>query len=413
MSDQPGKEVRKLAFSEPFQKLVEKGHSFDLMEVLGVTSRELVYSNVLAFLLDPQAPHCFGSRPLVRFLRAVETASEPDLLPFASLLGSDLGHVRILREHRGIDVLIELADRRTVVAIENKVFAGEQTDQVARYQAQLEADYPVEQWYPCLVFLSPFGAAPETANENSRVPVVPLDYQLIASLLKDAGQIDGEAESARFAQGLADHITHEILGHHPMEKEIWALWSDPAHARAMAEAVRHCPDLTSVKDAYLDRVRKWASSELGVTVAHEAIYPTKGTPCELAFYVQEWLDAGLPVLIKFYWFADPAYWEEPDHQPAIRAFIWWKEFETARDALQAVHERCPDVVSANFRPVKNWGKNYHRFLKEDDYPREAVVPFTDDDFVGKLVERTKKLMRQVDEAIRPDAQRGVQGDQTS
>jgi hypothetical protein len=87
VSDRPGRDIRKLAFSEPFQALVERGQSFDLMQVLGVTSRELVYSNAIAFLFDPRAAHCFDARPLVRFLRAVEAASEEEVLPFASLLG--------------------------------------------------------------------------------------------------------------------------------------------------------------------------------------------------------------------------------------------------------------------------------------------------------------------------------------
>lgn len=402
MNDRPGKQVRNLAFCKPFQNLAERGKTFDLMQALGVTSREAVYSNALAFLFDPEAAHSLGARPLVRFLRAAEAASDRDVLPFASLLGSDLGRVRVLREHRGIDVLIELTDRRTVVAIENKVFAGEQKNQVARYQAQLERDYPSRDWRTCLVFLTPFGVAPETENKESPVPIVLLDYRLVASLLRDAVAIDRQTDSTRFVQGLADHITHEILGDHPMEKEIWALWSDPAHARAMAEAVRHCPDLMSVKDLYLERVRKWAASELGLTIVDESLYPTKGTPCELAFYVREWQALGLPVLIKFYWHADPAHWEEPDRQAAIRALVWWEDFKAANAAFEAVQARQPEVVSADFAPVKNWNRNYHRFLKEDDYPVEAVVSFTDEGFVDKLVHRTQYVIQQVDAAIRPD-----------
>jgi hypothetical protein len=306
----------------------------------------------------------------------------------------------VLREHRGIDVLIELTDRRAVVAIENKVFAAEQEEQVARYQAQLARDYPRGTWHACLVFLSPHGAAPQTGSADSHVPVVPVSYRLIVDLLADAGALDSAAESARFAQALAQHIRHEILGDHPMEEKIWALWSDPAHAQALSEAVRHCPDLTSVKDDFLDRVRSWSEGSCNLTLCDVALYPTKGTPSELAFTFQEWKDLGLPVLIKFYWFANPAKWEAEGHQAAIRAFIWWEDFQEHKADFDALQQRAPEKVSQDFAPIKHWGRNWHRFFPETDYPPDAVVPFRNEGFVDALVARAQAVISGVDHIIR-------------
>jgi len=400
LSQVGSKDIRRLAFSSQIQRLTERGASFDLMRNLGVTSREPVYSNVIAFLLDPDAQHCFAERPLVRFLRAVEEASEDGVLPFDSLLGSELGQVRVSREQKGIDILIELIDQRAVVAIENKVFAGEQAEQVARYQAQLEHDYPPDVWCRCLVFLTPYGVAPNTRSRERMVPVISLDYRFIADLLDTASTSNPETESARFAGGLAEHIRHEILGDHPMQKDIWALWSDPAHARAMAEAVRHAPDLMSVKDDYLEHVRRWAENTCGLTLTDVSLYPTKGIPKELAFTFMQWKNAGLPVLIKFYWYSNTAFWEDPGYQPTIRALIWWEDFSNKKDNFETLRSRYPQRVSQTFEPIKNWGRHWHRFLYESDYPEDAIVPFTNDRFVEKLVDRTQKVIQDVDAAIR-------------
>ena len=185
-----------------------------------------------------------------------------------------------------------------------------------------------------------------------------------------------------------------------MEEKIWALWSDPAHAQALSDAVRHCPDLTSVKDDFLERVRSWSEGSCNLTLCDVALYPTKGTPSELAFTFQEWKQLGLPVLIKFYWFANPAKWEAEGHQAAIRAFIWWEDFEKHKADFEALQQRALQGVSQDFAPIKQWGRNWHRFFPETDYPPDAVVPFRNEGFVDALVVQAQTVISAVDDIIR-------------
>jgi hypothetical protein len=390
------KQIRKLAFSEPMQRLVARGETFDLMHVLGVSSREHAYSNILAFVLDPNEAHCFGAGPLVEFLRALETAAEGELLPFASLLGSDVGWVRVRREYKGIDLLIELADHRTAIAIENKIYAGEQQAQVARYQATVTREYP--QWTRCLVFLTPFGTPPETHDESSDVSVVNMRYRTIAALL-DHASAGNTAGSANFAQAVAANIRHQILEDHPMEDDIHALWGDPAFAAALSEVVRHAPHLMTVKEEFVEKVTAWAARDRGLNVSQETLYPIRGEPYELALRFAEWDTLGLPVTIKFYWHQNTEYWNNPDCQPGIRAFIWWEDFDANKQNFLDLQKSGGEKISRDFAPITGW-TGWRRFLAEDDYPQESLVPFRPKGFVDELVRRAMDVIVEVDEIIR-------------
>jgi hypothetical protein len=62
--------------------------------------------------------------------------SPPELRPFSPvrLDGAELHGVRIRREHRNIDILIDCDDPRFVIAIENKVDSREHSEQLTRYK---------------------------------------------------------------------------------------------------------------------------------------------------------------------------------------------------------------------------------------------------------------------------------------
>ena len=392
------KHIEKLAFSSQMQALAERSGDFDVLQILGVSSRELAYSNVMAFFLDPTGTHRFGSKPLVAFLRCLDSATDGDVLPFKSLLGNDVGPVRVRREYKGIDLLIELLEHGTAIAVENKVYAAEQQDQVARYQAILSREYP--HWTLGIAFLTPFGAYPETNDNKSNVPVIPVDYAHFAEILESIC-VDTSSESGSFARAVALNIRHKILGEHPMKDKIYALWADPQFSEALSEVVYHAPNLTTVKEEFTQRVKTWAQRQRGLSVSSEDVYPRRGEPYELALKFMEWDAVGLPVTIKFYWYQDTAHWNDPDHQPGIRAFIWWEDFESHKENFERLKTRNSNNVSQDFSPIKSW-TNWRRFFAEDDYPQESLVPFRSDGFIEALVERACDVITEVDDIVRAD-----------
>lgn len=130
---------------------------FNIFDALGVVEAEIRHSNFLAWLLDPAESH--GQGPL--FLKAVlmdllKRAGEeglPRVLSPVELDSDDLQGVEVRREWRSIevlrhggtlssiDLLITCEKPKFVIAIENKVYAGEGEGQLQRYRAIVEAEF--------------------------------------------------------------------------------------------------------------------------------------------------------------------------------------------------------------------------------------------------------------------------------
>ena len=102
----------------------------NVFDILKLARTEIRHSNMLAWLLDPNANHGLSSSFLYGFLSKL-----PNLLPpqkqddmegvdFLSLLSSDLSSFRIRREWQNIDVLIISDSMKVVIAVENKIDSG-------------------------------------------------------------------------------------------------------------------------------------------------------------------------------------------------------------------------------------------------------------------------------------------------
>ena len=128
---------------------------FNVFEAIDMERRELTHSAFLAFLLRPSSRHDQGATILEAFLRHVEIPVGPR---------RDLDSARVATEYAlgelgRLDVVIFLGDGR-VVAIENKVDAGEQDAQIARYQRWLARQHRPRLGWHELIFLTPSGRRP-------------------------------------------------------------------------------------------------------------------------------------------------------------------------------------------------------------------------------------------------------------
>ena len=129
---------------------------FNLFQTLGLESRELAHSQVLAWLLQPSESHGFGELFLRRWLMRVvrDAESTETKLPSAPEIEAaewvqiDVNtEVAMSRENR-LDVVVTLRERGQqgeplwVVAIEVKVDSEEGEDQLARYKEVLKKRHP-------------------------------------------------------------------------------------------------------------------------------------------------------------------------------------------------------------------------------------------------------------------------------
>src|SRR5262245_26574954 len=148
---------------------------FSIFRVLGIEHREVTtHSRFLAHLLDPSGTHGQGDLFLRHFL----------LGPPIEIPVSEAGQVRwYVRPEKvtslgTIDIVITCPCLRICVLIENKIGAGDQPGQLARYYRWLEASR-FERSRSRLIYLTPDGKdppGPGTFTLNDRVDLEAKDY---------------------------------------------------------------------------------------------------------------------------------------------------------------------------------------------------------------------------------------------
>lgn len=144
-------------------ELEERIGRFNVFDVLRVVRTEIRHSNFLAWLLDPSESHGQGQlflrAVLMDMLRQAPSAWRP--MSPVDLDGVELGSVEVRREWRHIDLLIIADDPKVVIAIENKIHSGEHSNQLARYEGVVGAEFP--EHTPMYVFLTREGDEPSEA----------------------------------------------------------------------------------------------------------------------------------------------------------------------------------------------------------------------------------------------------------
>ncbi|MBM3300210.1 MAG: PD-(D/E)XK nuclease family protein, partial [Deltaproteobacteria bacterium] len=208
-------EIEHLIFSKEFESLVSSMQRFNVFKALGVPRRELSHSVFLAYVFDPHKPHGCGSSIASAFLRAAyreakaHGCSQLQLLQVAFL---DLDSAIVRRELGYIDILIDVPSSRAVFAIENKIEAGEQLDQLSRYQDFISRNFSLSRYsVRVLLFLTPMGWLPTTVNPGSNVPVIPISYRCVLDALDSGLRCCNNQTAAAFIENAIDHIREEIM----------------------------------------------------------------------------------------------------------------------------------------------------------------------------------------------------------
>ncbi|MGP1345484.1 MAG: PD-(D/E)XK nuclease family protein [Phycisphaerales bacterium] len=140
---------------------------FNIFDALRISRTEIRHSNFLAWLLDPAESHGCGALFLNAVLIDLLRQTPRELRPISpiKLDGAQLSGVEVRREWRNIDLLIHSRDPSFVIAIENKIGAGESRGQLMRYERTVRDAFPK---VPSLfVFLTPAG---EDASEDTWTP---------------------------------------------------------------------------------------------------------------------------------------------------------------------------------------------------------------------------------------------------
>ena len=194
----PREALEQLILDEDLERLEDLLAEFNLFDVLKVERREPQHSALLAWLLDPRGSHGLGEYFLRRFLsEAASVARERgigEVTPL-SVDGWKLDGIEVATERHRIDIMLIAEADEFVCLIENKVGAGEHSNQLARYLATVEREY--EGLDPFPIFLTPDGAGPESEDDAERY--VPVEYGKVADLLDRTLKTRGSTISAGVA----------------------------------------------------------------------------------------------------------------------------------------------------------------------------------------------------------------------
>src|SRR5918993_4774064 len=114
----------------------------------------------------------------------------------------DMSRARVFREQDRIDVLLVDPNNRLAVVVENKIFSGEHSDQLARYHRVVEERYP---GFDLLcIFLTPDGEAPSHSG------YVPADYRSVCdeveAIVDESTVLDGTPIDSEVLVALSHYV---------------------------------------------------------------------------------------------------------------------------------------------------------------------------------------------------------------
>ena len=171
------------AEQERLKKEKEEGKRFNVFSALNMCSDEMrLHSRLLATLLNPKASHGLGNEFLKLFLIALGLPEDYITYCKEQIVERPIGEVTETTGGR-IDIILE--DRGHAVIIENKIYAGDQPNQLLRYHNYGVKTFGENNFK--LVYLTLYGSDPSPYSlGGEHFEFIKLSYaQDILKLLED------------------------------------------------------------------------------------------------------------------------------------------------------------------------------------------------------------------------------------
>ncbi len=362
-----------------------------LFRVLDVARDEKRHSRLLAALLDPLQHR--GAEVMLRVLLGRVLASGRIERGFAERLEEIASvpwdRVLVSRELFAIDLVVEIFSSRgdAVMGIENKIDAGEEQKQIARYQDVLRRAFSGRTAF--VAFLTPTGRGPATARSDILVPAVPVGYEAVLGAVEEAGRRAplGSREE-RVLGEVAAHLKEDIVGDPEAKTLVRELWR--THGRALELALRQRPRLDDVRDHYVGLLKERFGSDI------EPYYwpERRGNLRSIAMDLPRWFERGFPLTFMLH----ASEWG----RPRVRVLVWEDNYKKharrLRQWADRINAETEPIVDENFTPIRHWG-GWRKVLREEDDPSSAVVDqmVFDEDTAKAAVEAVSALV----ERLRP------------
>lgn len=206
------------------------GERFNVFSILNLERREvLTHSRFLAEILNPEGSHGLGSVPLQKFFELIGIREFP--VENAQVkCETNIGLINDQKTEGGrIDILIKSRDQKAMVAIENKIDAVDQENQLLRYYNYLKnhsADHRL-----LYLTLEGSGASAHSTGTSQTIPHTAISYAAeilvwLAAIHKEAAnkpilresilqyinlikKLTNKTENEKMAQEIAQEVTKD------------------------------------------------------------------------------------------------------------------------------------------------------------------------------------------------------------
>ena len=203
--------LQNLVLDGDLERLEDLLAEFNLFDVLKIERREAQHSALLGWLLDPRGSHGLRDYFLRKFLSQVAAEAYEREITDITPLDVDrwnLDNIEVVTERHNIDILLIGESDGFVCLVENKIGAGEHSNQLTRYFEIVESEY--EGLVPFPIFLTPDGREPESEDDAGRY--VPFDYGRVAGLIERTLRTRGSTISSSVA-GFLEQYARTLRRH--------------------------------------------------------------------------------------------------------------------------------------------------------------------------------------------------------
>ena len=169
--------IRDLLLSNGFKRLTYKKDEANIFKIINMADKEIVHSDMLAWLFNPYENHNLNDKVLKEILMQL---SKKDA-EYINLLLLDYSDLEVYREYtvdngRRIDIVMESKNNKVIFIIENKIWSGEGDNQLEDYKNYIDEKY--SDYNRIFLFLTP-----EKERKEKYKGYIHITYSMIYSVL--------------------------------------------------------------------------------------------------------------------------------------------------------------------------------------------------------------------------------------
>ena len=258
-----------------------KGEKFNIFRVCGVDHYETTHSAILAEFLNPKGGHGKETKYLHLFLNMLKEKG----LPFTFSENDVSVYTEYPIDDGRLDILLRNSESQIIV-MENKIYACEQNEQLARYGKWAKANSKGHKDY-AIIYLTLNGKESETADEK----YIRISYSndILDWMLECAKE---SFDFPLVRETIKQYVNHlKMLTNNTMDKE-----SKEKFIERLLENYDVASEIMNRKDDFVDAaVRKYllpnlrsVAKEFELEMSNEEVFLSKRKYADIVFRKRDW-----------------------------------------------------------------------------------------------------------------------------